>query len=75
MLVITRKAGERICFGDDVTLTVLDILGSTVRLGVEAPTEIPVYRHEIWEAVKAQNQAAARAGIDDLPGRRPPRGT
>ena len=41
-LVITRKAGERICLGDDVTITVIDISGSTVRLGIEAPAEIPV---------------------------------
>lgn len=67
MLVITRKAGERICLGDDVTVTVLEIVGSTVRLGIEAPSEIPVFRHEIWEAVKAENRAAAKAGASKLP--------
>ena len=67
MLVITRKSGERICLGDDVTVTVLEISGSTVRLGIEAPAEIPVYRHEIWAAVKAENVAAADASITDLP--------
>ncbi|MEZ5101909.1 MAG: carbon storage regulator CsrA [Thermoleophilia bacterium] len=68
MLVITRKAGERICLGDDVTITVLDVVGSTVRLGIEAPAEIPVYRAEIWAAVKEENRAAAQASIRDLPG-------
>jgi carbon storage regulator len=67
MLVITRKPGERICLGDDVTITVLEVVGSTVRLGIEAPAEIPVYRHEIWEAVKEENRAAAEASITDLP--------
>jgi carbon storage regulator len=67
MLVITRKPGERICLGDDVTVTVLEVVGSTVRLGIEAPSEIPVYRHEIWAAVKAENRAAAEASILDLP--------
>ncbi len=67
MLVITRKAGERICFGDEMTVTVLDIVGSSVRLGIEAPAEIPVYRHEIWAAVKEENRAAAQASIKDLP--------
>jgi carbon storage regulator len=67
MLVITRKPGERICLGDDVTITVLEVVGSTVRLGIEAPAEIPVYRHEIWAAVKAENRAAAEASILDLP--------
>jgi carbon storage regulator len=67
MLVITRKSGERICFGDEITVTVLDIVGSSVRLGIEAPKDVPVYRHEIWEAVKAENRAAAEARKDDLP--------
>jgi carbon storage regulator len=67
VLVITRRSGERICLGDDVTVTVLEISGSTVRLGIEAPSEVPVYRHEIWAAVKAENQAAANASITHLP--------
>ena len=67
MLVITRKVGERICLGDDVTVTVLDIVGSSVRLGIEAPREIPVYRHEIWMAIQEENRAAAQASVNDLP--------
>jgi carbon storage regulator len=67
MLVITRRSGERICLGDDVTITVLEISGSTVRLGIEAPSEVPIYRHEIWVAVKQENQAAASASITRLP--------
>jgi carbon storage regulator len=67
MLVITRKSGEGICLGDDVKITVLEISGSTVRLGIEASREIPVYREEIWEAVKEENRAAAQTGIKDLP--------
>jgi carbon storage regulator len=67
MLVITRKSGEQICLGDDVTITVLDVTGSTVRLGIEAPAEIPIYRGEIWLDVKAENRAAADASIKDLP--------
>jgi carbon storage regulator len=66
VLVITRKSGERICLGDDVTITVLDIVGSSVRLGIEAPSEIPVYRHEIWAAVKEENRAAAQASIANV---------
>jgi carbon storage regulator len=62
MLVITRKSGERINVGDDVTITVLDVNGSTVRLGIEAPTEVKVHRHEIWLAVQEENRAAAQAG-------------
>ena len=66
MLVITRKPGERVCFGDDITVTVLDVVGSTVRLGIDAPTEIPVYRHEVWEAVKEENRAAADSSVSQL---------
>jgi carbon storage regulator len=66
MLVITRKPGERICLGDDITLTVLEVVGSTVRLGIEAPAEVPVYRHEIWEAVKEENRAAADTSVKNL---------
>jgi carbon storage regulator len=67
MLVITRRSGERVVLGDDITITVLEISGSTVRLGIEAPMEVPVYRHEIWLAVKAENQAAASSDITRLP--------
>jgi len=71
MLVITRKSGERICLGDEVTITVLDIVGSTVRLGIEAPAEVPVYRAEIWTAVRDENRAAAEASVEFPSSRRP----
>jgi carbon storage regulator len=67
MLVITRKSGERINVGDDVTITILDVNGSTVRLGIEAPTEVKIHRHEIWLAVQEENRAAAQAGTTSLP--------
>jgi carbon storage regulator len=67
MLVITRRSGERVVLGDDITITVLEISGSTVRLGIDAPTEVPVYRHELWLAVKQENQAAASSDISRLP--------
>jgi carbon storage regulator len=67
MLVITRKAGEAIRIGDDVTITVLDVAGSTVRIGIDAPGEIPVFRQEIWAAVKEENRAAADASVEDVP--------
>lgn len=52
--------------GDDVTVTVMEVTGQTVRLGIAAPKGLPVYREEIWLAVQAENQAAA-AGADALP--------
>ena len=67
MLVITRKSGERICLGDEITITVMEISGSSVRIGIEAPAEVPVYRYEIWAAIQAENRAAAEASVQDLP--------
>jgi len=67
MLVIARKPGERICLGDDITVTVLEINGSSVRLGLEAPPEVQIFRHEIWLAIKAENQAAAEASTEEVP--------
>ena len=67
MLIITRRAGQKIMLGDDITVNVMEIVGNTVRLGVEAPKRLPVYREEIWAAVKEENQASASADADSLP--------
>lgn len=61
MLNITRRRGERIVVGDDIFVSVLEISGQTVRLGIDAPRAVRVYREEIWLEVKAQNEAAAAA--------------
>ncbi|MGZ4271087.1 MAG: carbon storage regulator CsrA [Solirubrobacteraceae bacterium] len=60
MLKITRRAGEKIRIGDDVCIEVLEVTGSTVRIGIAAPRSIPVYREEIWATVTAENQAPQR---------------
>lgn len=67
MLVITRKSGERLCLGDDIVISVLEISGSNVRLGIEAPAEVPIYRHELWVAIKQENEAAAQSPLRRLP--------
>ena len=61
MLIITRRPGEKIVLGDDVVITVMEISGQTARIGIDAPKAVPVYREEIWTAVKAENEAAASA--------------
>jgi carbon storage regulator len=66
MLIITRKPGEKIMLGDDVTIEVIEVSGSSVRIGIAAPRSLPVYREEIWTAVKAENAASA-ASADALP--------
>jgi carbon storage regulator len=73
VLIITRRPGEKIVLGDDITLTVMEVSGQTVRLGIDAPKSLPVYREEIWAAVKRENEAAARASaMPKLPPRRRP---
>lgn len=67
MLNITRRRGERIVVGDDVFVSVLEVSGQTVRLGIDAPRSVRVYREEIWLEVKAQNEAAAQAAAGPLP--------
>lgn len=67
MLVISRKPGERIRVGEEVTIVVLDVAGCTVRLGIEAPTEVRVLRQEVLEAIEAENRAAAETGVASLP--------
>jgi carbon storage regulator len=67
MLIITRRAGEKIMLGDDIVVEVMEVSGNTVRLGIAAPRSLPVYREEIWEAVRAENKAAADAAPPELP--------
>ena len=67
MLIITRRPGQKIMLGDDITVHVMEIVGNNVRLGIEAPKRLPVYREEIWAAVKEENQASASADADSLP--------
>ena len=52
MLVLSRWINESIHVGDDVTITVLEVRGDKVRLGIEAPREVPVHRQEVYEAIK-----------------------
>jgi carbon storage regulator len=80
MLRITRRAGERIVLGDNVIVEVTEVKGGTVRLGIDAPRSLPIYREEIWLEVKRENEEAARAAgrpLPDaagrLPGSTPPR--
>jgi carbon storage regulator len=69
VLIITRRPGERIMLGDDTTIHIMEIVGSSVRVGVEAPRSVPIYREEIWTAVKEENKAAAAAEPTKLPHR------
>lgn len=61
MLVLTRRAGESVVIGDDVVVTVLEVRGDVVRLGIDAPRSVRVHREEVYRAVQEANRAAAAA--------------
>ncbi|GBG57942.1 carbon storage regulator homolog [Sporomusaceae bacterium FL31] len=67
MLALTRKIGERIVIGDQIVLTVVDIKGDTVRVAIEAPKVIKIYRGEIYDSIVAENKQASEANhLDNL---------
>ena len=65
MLVLSRHRDESIMIGDDVVITIVDIRGDKVRLGIDAPQEIPVHRQEVYDAIQRENKKAAEMGKDD----------
>lgn len=61
MLILTRRVGETLMIGDEVTVTVLGVKGNQVRIGVNAPKDIAVHREEIYERIKREQEGAAQA--------------
>ena len=66
MLVLSRQRDESIIIGDNIVITVVDIRGDKVRLGINAPTEIPVHRQEVYEAIQRENHRASGPNGEDL---------
>jgi carbon storage regulator len=60
MLVLTRKSGEGILIGNGIKVVVVDVKGNQVRLGIEAPAELPVHREEVYRKIQEENVTAAR---------------
>jgi carbon storage regulator len=58
MLVLSRKRNEQIVIGDTIVITVVDVRGDKVRLGIEAPQHVPVHRHEIYEELRSRQEVA-----------------
>jgi carbon storage regulator len=68
MLVLSRQRDETIMIGDDIEITIVDIRGDKVRLGITAPATIPVHRKEVYDAIQRENREAARVRMEDLGG-------
>lgn len=66
MLVLSRHRDESIMIGDDVVITVVDIRGDKVRLGIDAPQHVPVHRQEVYEAIKRENQKASQVDPNQI---------
>jgi carbon storage regulator len=65
MLVLSRHRDESIMIGDEIVVTIVDIRGDKVRLGIQAPTDIPVHRREVFDAIQRENRRAAELTPDD----------
>ncbi len=66
MLVLTRKVGEKINIGDDIIVTVVEVGKGSVRLGIKAPKQKSIHRHEIYRKIQEENLNAARGASEDI---------
>ena len=64
MLILSRKLNEKIMIGDDISVSIVEIKGEHIRLGVVAPRNVKVYRQEIFDAIKAENWEALKSGVE-----------
>ena len=71
MLVLSRHRDESIMIGDNVVVTIVDIRGDKVRLGIDAPKEIPVHRQEVYEAIRRENEQSSKIQPEDTANLRP----
>ncbi len=66
MLVLSRKTDEKVVIGDEIVVTVIEVRGDTVKLGIDAPMDVKIYRAELYEAIARANIEAAQPGLFDL---------
>ncbi len=66
MLILTRKTGESILIGDDIEVTITSIEQNKVRVGIKSPSNIPIYREELYRKIQKENRAAALIGKEEF---------
>ena len=66
MLVLSRKIKEALVIGDNIKITILDVEGDTIKLGIDAPREVRIYRQEVFDAIQETNRLAAQAEVESL---------
>ncbi|MBQ0039504.1 MAG: carbon storage regulator CsrA [Treponema sp.] len=66
MLILSRKIDQKICIGEDIVLTIIDVKGDQVKIGVEAPSSVKVYRQEVFSAIQSENTAANNISVEQL---------
>lgn len=66
MLVLTRKVSEAIKIGDDITITVIDINSNQVKIGIDAPITMKIYRKELYERIKKENELSVKSSLEEF---------
>ncbi|MFZ4618895.1 MAG: carbon storage regulator CsrA [Rectinemataceae bacterium] len=69
MLILSRRVNEKIVIGDDIVISVVEVRGDLVKIGIEAPKKVKVYRQEVYDAIRVENTAAVAGAValPDLP--------
>ncbi|WP_461255472.1 carbon storage regulator CsrA [Treponema sp. R80B11-R83G3] len=61
MLILSRRVDEKVVIGDDIKISIIEIRGDQVRIGIDAPKKVKVFRQEVYDAIKAENKAASKS--------------
>jgi len=68
MLVLSRQIGESVVIREEITVKILEVQGDTVKIGIEAPKDVPIYRQELYQAIMEENRSAGKATSEALQG-------
>ncbi len=66
MLILTRKLGEVLRIGHNITIRIVDVKGKQIKIGIDAPHDMPIYREEIYEKIQAENRLSSTISMDEF---------